>query len=30
VWNTYAARSPLARKVLDSQVAFLKDLALLK
>lgn len=28
-WNTYAGRSPLARKVLDSQLAFLRGLALI-
>jgi TRAP-type mannitol/chloroaromatic compound transport system substrate-binding protein len=30
VWKEYAARSPLAQKVYDSQIAFLKRLGLLK
>lgn len=30
VWTTYAGRSPMARKVLDSQLAFMRDLALIK
>jgi TRAP-type mannitol/chloroaromatic compound transport system substrate-binding protein len=30
VWKTYAARSPMAQKVYDSQVTFLKQLGLLK
>lgn len=29
VWNEYAARSPMAQRVYDSQVAFLKQLGLL-
>lgn len=30
VWKAYAARSPMAQKVYDSQIAFLKQLGLLK
>lgn len=30
VWKEYAARSPMAQKVYDSQIAFLKQLGLLK
>ncbi|MGH8731752.1 MAG: hypothetical protein ACREVF_08580, partial [Burkholderiales bacterium] len=30
VWKVYASRSPMAQKVYDSQVAFLRQLGLLK
>ena len=30
VWKTYAARSPMAQRVYDSQIEFLKQLGLLR
>jgi hypothetical protein len=30
VWKTYAGRSPMAQKVYDSQIAFLRQLGLLR